>query len=263
MSEGGNRNSGARPVDEAELHAYVDGRLDAARRAEIAAWLEARPEQAARIADWASDGDSLRQFYNPILDEPIPAGIMPARRLVAGRPLWPRRLAAAVLLLALGAGGGWIGRGMVGQEQARDTSTALVHSATIAHRVFVVEVRHPVEVGANEQSHLNAWLGKRLGSTLAAPNLASQGFQLIGGRLVTSDAGPAALLMYQADDGKRITMYIAAAGTKGRTDLAYAGDDGVGTLYWKDGDLAWALSGEIERDKLMRLAHLAYGQLRP
>ena len=107
------------------------------------------------------------------------------------------------------------------------------------------------------------WLGKRLGSTLAAPNLASQGFQLVGGRLLTGGDGPAALLMYQREDGKRITLYIVATGQKERTDLAYAGDAGVGTLYWKDGDLAWALSGEIDREKLVRLAHLAYGQSRP
>ena len=42
------------------LHAYVDGRLDPARRAAVAAWLEAHPEQAAQVEGWKRDAERLR-----------------------------------------------------------------------------------------------------------------------------------------------------------------------------------------------------------
>ncbi|WP_409522251.1 anti-sigma factor family protein, partial [Pseudomonas sp.] len=45
---------------EAELHAFVDERLDAARRAEVQVWLNANPEQAMRIQAWQDDARRLR-----------------------------------------------------------------------------------------------------------------------------------------------------------------------------------------------------------
>jgi anti-sigma factor RsiW len=38
------------PVTEEELHAYVDGELPADRGAAVAQWLDAHPEDAARVA---------------------------------------------------------------------------------------------------------------------------------------------------------------------------------------------------------------------
>ena len=45
---------------EADLHAYVDGQLDASVRAEIERWLAAHPERAAVVADWKRDAERLR-----------------------------------------------------------------------------------------------------------------------------------------------------------------------------------------------------------
>ncbi len=39
-----------RQIDEGELHALVDGELDAARQAEVEAWLSENPEAAGRVA---------------------------------------------------------------------------------------------------------------------------------------------------------------------------------------------------------------------
>jgi anti-sigma factor RsiW len=62
----------AGPVTEADLQAYVDERLDAARRAEVEAWLAARPDEAERIADYRRLGAELRGLYEPVLLEPVP-----------------------------------------------------------------------------------------------------------------------------------------------------------------------------------------------
>jgi anti-sigma factor RsiW len=37
---------------EHELHAYIDERLTPERRAQVAAWLAANPQEAARIGAW-------------------------------------------------------------------------------------------------------------------------------------------------------------------------------------------------------------------
>ncbi len=53
------------------------------------------------------------------------------------------------------------------------------------------EVRHPVEVTAAQQDHLVQWLSKRVGRPLKVPVLAAEGYELVGGRLLSGDGGAA------------------------------------------------------------------------
>lgn len=136
--------------------------------------------------------------------------------------------------------------------------------ALAAHAIFVPEVRHPVEVDAGQQQHLVAWLSKRLGVTIRAPMLESLGFQLLGGRLLPADGQPAAQFMYQDAGGRRLTLY-ARRGLGGNRETAFrfAEQDGIGAFYWVDGDLAYALIGDLSRPMLDQVAHAVYRQLNP
>src|SRR6202158_4757860 len=78
-----------------------------------------------------------------------------------------------------------------------------------AHRLYVVEVRHPVEVPGSERTHLQQWLTKRCGWEVRAPELAATGLELVGGRLLPGPAGPASFLMYESASGERFTVYAA------------------------------------------------------
>ncbi|MDP2785399.1 MAG: hypothetical protein Q8O38_12520 [Sulfurimicrobium sp.] len=60
--EGGN-------MREEDLHAYVDGQLDAARRAEVEDWLAANPDEQARMADLQKQNAMLHALFNPVLTE--------------------------------------------------------------------------------------------------------------------------------------------------------------------------------------------------
>ena len=57
------------PVTEAELHAFVDGRLPAEREAEIAAYLAARPDDAQRVEAYRAQKRELHALFDPVLDE--------------------------------------------------------------------------------------------------------------------------------------------------------------------------------------------------
>jgi anti-sigma factor RsiW len=257
---------GMPPIDDDMLNAYVDGRLDGALRARVAAWLEENPEQAARLADWQAGDGALRAAFEPVAEEPVPARLaafaLPAFK--TSRPWW-RQAAAAVILLALGAAGGYgvaeLNRAPLPVEGLN--ARHLADSAASAHRVFTVEVRHPVEVGADQEQHLVTWLGKRVGAKLVAPRLEEKGYKLVGGRLLSSDAGPAAQLMYENREGKRITAYIASSVADGQTAFQFRQQDKVSTFYWVDNGTGYALSGEVDRAALLDIAKIVYAQLQP
>jgi len=250
----------AAPVTEAELHAYIDGALSPARAAEVEQYLAQHEEDALRIAAYRKQNRQLHDVFDALLVEPVPARLQPAgdtRR----RPLWYRYAAAAMLMLASGTAG-WHLHDRVSGVRAQTTQIARV--AAMAHVVYSPEVRHPVEVGADQEEHLVRWLSKRLGTSLKIPHLAPQGYALVGGRLLPGERGPAAQFMYQDAKGQRLTLYVRVSNdARAPTAFRFAQENGVGVFYWLDGRLGYALSGEIERSELLRVADAVYQQLNP
>ena len=180
-------------ISEADLQAYVDGRLAESRRAGLEAELAANPELAQQVEAYRAHSEVLRAAFQPVLEEPIPM-----RLLDATRP--PRRrgwaIAAAILCTVFGGVAGWaVSEAYRPAEQKRYAEAPLPARAAVAHAVYSPEVRHPVEVGADQEAHLVAWLSKRLGAPVRAPKLESVGYRLMGGRLLPGESGPVAHFM--------------------------------------------------------------------
>ena len=132
-----------------------------------------------------------------------------------------------------------------------------------AHQVYAVEVRHPVEVGADEADHLVTWLSRRLGLALAAPDLAGQGFELVGGRLLPAAHRPgraADVSGRRAAAGSRSTSARAPI-PRPRPPSASPARASSPRSTGATSGAAWALLGELPRDELLRLAHLVYQAL--
>jgi anti-sigma factor RsiW len=62
-------------ITEAELHAHLDGELQAERCAAVGAGLAADPEQAARLRSYRRHKMLIARAYGPLLERPIPARI--------------------------------------------------------------------------------------------------------------------------------------------------------------------------------------------
>ena len=246
-------------VTETDLHAYVDGALPAERAAEVDAYLADRPEEAARLAAYREQNAALHREFDPVLDE-RPPHRLDAPRLYRARPLL--RYAAVVAWFALGGVIGWQLHAFTADRRADATSWP--RRAAIAHVVYSPEVRHPVEVGADQEAHLVAWLSKRLGTPLKVPHLGELGFTLVGGRLLPGERGPVAQFMYQDSKGQRLTLYVRVnPDDSGETAFRFAQEHGVGVFYWLDRKLGYALSGEVEKNELLRIATAVYRQLNP
>jgi anti-sigma factor RsiW len=245
-------------VTEGELHALIDGELPGDRRAAVEAWLAAHPEDAARVAAWRAQADAIRTRYGAIADEPVPARF-DLDKLARGERKWTRlAAAAAVLALVVGAAGGWFGRGL---WEGGPPAKAVTAEAIDAHQLYVVEVRHPVEVPGSDSVHLSQWLSRRVGYTLSAPNLEPIGLKLIGGRLLPSLTGTAAaFFMYEGASGERFTIYCRRTQAP-ESALRYRAAGMVGSFSWVADAVGFVVSGPPDRARLQKVAEAAYGQL--
>ena len=247
------------PITEADLHAYVDGLLSEERRAEVDAFLSTHPDEAERLRLYQGQNQALRAMFNPILEKPIPPELMAARK---PRRFPTMRHAALIGCFAVGVFVGWRLRGMEtsGSTEAR----VLVKEAALAHLVYTPEVKHSVEVWADQEEHLVQWLSKRLGTPLKAPHLAHLGYRLVGGRLLPGSGGAVAQFMYQNEKGKRLTLYLRPGNGKHREIAFHFAQEGTVTvLYWFGDKLSCALSGEVDKAELSKVADAIYRDLNP
>jgi len=262
-------NAAKRSVTEDDLQAYVDGWLDPARREVVERHLADNPDDAARVRAYQRHGEVLRATLRGPEGEAIPDRLMRSLRggAVRRQASWWPRVAAAVLLVAIGAGAGWELRGLYPDWGNEITVRAgiereLVMQAEAAHRVYSIEKRHPVEVRA-EEAHLVAWLSKRVGRPLKAPELQDVGFRLMGGRLLPVSDGAAAQFMYEDTAGRRVTAYARADPDGRETAFRFVEVDGLAAFYWLDGRTGYALVGPLQRDELFKLAQAVYRQTEP
>ena len=248
------------PVTEDELHAFVDGELPVDRKAAVEEWLASHPEDAARVAAWRIQADAIRARFGNTASEAVPARFKVESLLRSGRN-W-RALAAAVAALAFLVGGvaGWMARSTTEVSAAvADPSDQLAHNALSAHKLYIGEIRHPIEVGAAE-AHLTPWLSRRLGTTLRIPDFTAFDMKLLGGRLLPGESGPAAMFMFENGTGDRVTFYCSKLAQQ-QTSFRYYQSDNVAAIRWIVGDYGYVVSGPADKMRLKELAKAAFEQL--
>ena len=247
-------------IADLDLHAYADQQLDPARRAEVEDYLAHHPEAMAQIQEIRRLDQALHSLFDPVLTEPMPTTIQ--LPWIKKRVLL--RAAAVVAWVGLGTVLGWGLNSLVGFVSSAPMEAQLVRPAAFAHVIYTAEIVHPVEIGAEEEQHLIEWLSKRLRTPIRAPDLAASGYSLVGGRLLPSTDRMAAQFMYENTLGQRVTLYMRrGAWDNHATAFRYSQSRGVGVFYWIDGPLGYALSAELEKAELLKLAVLIHPQVKP
>jgi len=302
-------------VTDDDLHAFVDGQLDAERVPAVLRHLQAHPDAAVLAASWQAQRLQMRRLYRETEPGPVPAALAAVVQRRIRRERWRPwgQALAAMLLVAVGAVGArlWptggpapmtVGSGYgvnagagarsggspgtaAGTATGTDTAAKVlggqptdgsaaapqfVRDAATAYAVFAPEVRHAVEVPAQEEAHLVQWLSRRLGRPLTAPVLQAQGYRLLGGRLLTGDGNdatsPRAQFMYEDAQGRRVTLYVAVFPPQSQpreTAFRSVRQGDAESFYWIENGYGYALSAALSSSEVQALASVIYDQLYP
>lgn len=243
-----------RPITEEDLHAYVDQALERERRAEVDAYLESHPDMARRVEIFASQRDFLRNALAPIADEPLPPRLNLSRMIDSRRrhrsPAW--QAVAAMLLVGMGGLGGWGLRGSMPDETGG--LTALAQEAAYSYNVYVPDHVQPVEMRATDRAELVRWVSERLHHPVKVPDLTTSGYRLMGGRLIATAHGPAAMFMYDDDHGNRLVVLTRPMSVDQTAPMTPQSRDDVAGFTWADGGIGYGLVGKAQSEFLRPIA---------
>ncbi|MER8862778.1 anti-sigma factor [Mesorhizobium sp. M0751] len=246
------------------IHALVDGELDAAAALAVERRIAADPALAAEHARIIAlqtvvgglPRPDVREDFKAriaaigtagtakVLSAPAPAArVLPAHRAMHrfGAFDW-RALAASIIVTAVLASGAtqWM---ML--SRAPDSFAAAVASG---HRRSLLAAS-PVDVVSSDRHTVKPWLDGRVGLSPPAPDLANDGFALLGGRVEVIADQPVPALVYRHRE-HLITLVAApeeTGSTAGPVDLSAGG---FSLVHWSDSAFSyWAIS-DTERPEL-------------
>lgn len=235
--------------DEATIHAYVDGRLDSTDCARVEAWLTRHPDRAEEVRGWRRDAQQLRAALGELPAVADPGRLDPATlRARHRRRVRARLTLAASLLLALCVGG-------IGGWQARRFSAASASApmadAIQAYRMFATNRHARLDVIQQHPGELQAWLDQHFSHATELPDLAASGFAPIGGRLIATDSGPAAMVVYEDNRGGAISFYIRSPSPHtGPLSRGHRRDGQLAAAYWSANGYNYALVGRADAHDL-------------
>ena len=234
------------PPSERDLHAYVDHQLLDSDRRVLDTYLAAHPDVAAQVHAWQQDAQLLRAALGGALQQPANPDLDPA--LIRQRLKHQSRrhfATAAVLLIAVSIGG-------VGGWQARQAtllaSLLPMTDAMQAYRLFAQDNILPADYHVQDGGSMQAWLDRYFRQASRLPDLSSAGYAPVSGRLLTTDQGAAAMVLYEDQQGRRISFYIRPPGPdNGFLPRGSRSADGLQADYWSGGGYNYAMVSPVDQ----------------
>ncbi len=236
------------------LNAHLDEELDVVNDAAVASHLENCPACAEIVLGLAEQRELLREKLTrhrapPELGAQIRAALPVAQASVIAIPGWNHwarwtALAASCCILTAFAGYRW------GERQAR--TEALSGEITAAH-VRARLTGHLIDVESSDRHTVKPWFAGKVDFAPVVPDLAADGFPLLGGRLERIGDRTVATLVY----GRRkhtIDVHVWAGepaplrGTISR--------DGYSLRGWSAGGLHFTAVSDTAAEELVQLERL-------
>ena len=228
------------PPSERDLHAYVDHQLNDGDRRLVKTYLENNPEAAAQVSAWQQDAQQLRAALSGALQQPVNQELDPALIRQRLKHQSRRHLAsAAVLLIAVSVGGlsGWQAREMTLPSPSLPMTDALQ-----AYRLIAQQGILPADYKVSDDGDIQGWLDRYFTHANRLPDLSGAGFKPVSGRLLSTEQGPAAMVVYEDQGGHKISFYVRPPGPKNIfLPRGSRSDGGLQAEYWSGSGYNYAM----------------------
>ncbi|MHC8305112.1 anti-sigma factor family protein [Pseudomonas sp. PB3P13] len=240
------------PPSERDLHAYIDHQLSDDDHRLVETFLASNADVSAQVRGWQQDAQQLRAALSGTLQHPANPELDPALIRRRMKRQSRRHLAsAAVLLIAVSVGGfsGWQAREMTLLSAAQPMGDAMQ-----AYRLFAQQGMLPADFKADEDGDMQGWLDRYFNQADRLPNLSHAGFKPVSGRLLSTEQGPAAMVIYEDQAGHKISFYVRPPGPKNY--LLPRGSRSDGELqadYWSGAGYNYAMVSPTDISAAQRL----------
>jgi len=223
-------------IGDLELRAYVDGRLDHARRAAIEGFLACNPDLAASVMQALHQRDRAR-FVLP--------------------PGWQARMrhASRTLLACVSCGvAGWAVAAALdddGPFLRVAGPPQYVDEAVMSQRATRVRIdmSSQVETPALDPAEIQRKMRLRL------PVL-PEDWRVLDAQVYPSDDGPGVNLLIETAPGRQLNLFAVRANTAVTAEPVVTRKDGEYAAYWEEEDAAYVLTGDGSREELLARASL-------
>ncbi|MBD9589331.1 anti-sigma factor [Pseudomonas sp. PDM03] len=228
------------PPSERDLHAYVDHQLNDDDRRLVETFLAGNVEISAQVRAWQQDAQQLRAALSGALQQPANPALDPALIRQRLKRQSRRHLAsAAVLLIAVSIGGfsGWKAR-----EMTLLSAAAPMADAMQAYRLFAQQGMLPADYKVSDDGDMQGWLDRYFTQAHRLPDLSGAGFKPVSGRLLSTEQGPAAMVVYEDRSGHKVSFYVRPPGPKNfLLPRGSRSDGGLQAEYWSGSGYNYAM----------------------
>jgi anti-sigma factor RsiW len=226
------------------LHALADGELDAAAALDVERRIAADPDLARRYESAVAVKNAVESLPRPTVSDAFRSRIasLPGGRAEPASPRVRverhtdrRALAASIIASVLVASSATY---LITAPPSQNAAAALMAAD---HRRSLLAAS-PVDVASSDRHTVKPWLASRIGVSPPAPDLAAQGFALLGGRVEVVGERAVPALVYRHRE--HLITLIAIPDPEGETrapESLAAG--GFGLVHWSGNGFAyWAIS---------------------
>jgi anti-sigma factor RsiW len=245
----------ADPIVDSDLHAFIDGQLDATRRIEVEDFLARHPDVAARLMADLRTRDMLRLAFPEAPSRSSPRQLEAARRLQRGflwRDVGLKLQQAAAIAMLIGIG--WFAHEKagvfdIGETEASTRPPAFVVDAQHAHDTALLRTRMASQVAA--RSYDAAEILKETG--IAVPDL-PQDWRVADVQVFPSQEGHGLEMALDAPQLGRVSLFASRTAAARPLGPSLARSTASLTIYWQAGTLAYALTGSAPEPALRQAA---------
>jgi anti-sigma factor RsiW len=241
-------------IREEDLHAYIDGEVDAAELARIEGMVEANAYLRERVSRYRADKARLVAIYGGGVSEALPQEWLDRIETATAPRRWrvqswaAAAIAASFVLVFVGV--------FAWRDVAQPTRDDVVADA-LAARAGQVHPDAVIPAGGSVPAEARVMTAV-LDARVKAPDLSQVGYQLVD---INDYSGPKRSfeLRYRAPDGQIFTLYLRHSSGTPRFDQFKR--EGLRVCIWQDDVVSMVMAGTMSVAEMQRLAAVAYTRL--